>query len=669
LPDALSAGDSPGGSEADTSWIDPSALLDAILEGALAGEECEPEILEEAERLLREAAAMRARPVDVNGATLAALLRVPWIDVPTAIRILAFRRERGLVRSVDELADGAGVDAATLERIRPYLTAAPRRAGHVIGRAGPAEPLAPGPGETRALLSSVRLRSSATVGGAGPESCRWPGPAVGAFVRVRGAPGANVTVGAAFERDPGETALADHAAFHVTWRAAEDRDGLPGIRVVAGDLRVRWGQGLVAGGGGFGAASSYPLPSDRGSGYDGASESGVRRGVLVRIERGRARASLLAARTRLDATLDRGGLVTSIRSSGYHRTEGERAAVGALTERALGARIAFAIRSGIELAATGLRVAYDPAFAPRDPLRDRFGFCGSGIDLFGADFRMSLGAWRCAAEVASGSNGGGACIVAGAARLGAARVRIGWAHADPEYEAPLGGALPGVSGGSNGNSVWIQGAVDLGRRLDVRASARARTQPWRGYAAELPEPSFRGAIGLDLDIARAGRVSVDLTEVRSLEEDGEPVATTSRTDRSSAATFAIAGDPRVTLFAKTRTAASAGAEIGRVAVAGARVEVAIGEAFELSAGAAGVTKRGSVRPVVVPEPRLSGEFGLRSLNVSGTRWYIRVRGGLPAGIGAALRLGGGAGTSGVELGLGFDFAGGAVPPPLSPRDR
>lgn len=59
--------------------------------------------------------------VNLNSAGSAELIRVPGIGPVMAERILAYRRECGRFRSVDELIRVRGVGPKTLEKIRPYL--------------------------------------------------------------------------------------------------------------------------------------------------------------------------------------------------------------------------------------------------------------------------------------------------------------------------------------------------------------------------------------------------------------------------------------------------------------------------------------------------------------------------------------------------------------------
>lgn len=63
--------------------------------------------------------------VDVNAATAAELMLLPGIGPALAGRIIADRRENGPFGSVDDLDRVSGIGVRTVERLRPFVDAAP----------------------------------------------------------------------------------------------------------------------------------------------------------------------------------------------------------------------------------------------------------------------------------------------------------------------------------------------------------------------------------------------------------------------------------------------------------------------------------------------------------------------------------------------------------------
>lgn len=64
-------------------------------------------------------------PLDLNTATAAELEELPGIGPALAARIVAWREREGPFRSVDELAEIAGISARMVDEIRPLVTVAP----------------------------------------------------------------------------------------------------------------------------------------------------------------------------------------------------------------------------------------------------------------------------------------------------------------------------------------------------------------------------------------------------------------------------------------------------------------------------------------------------------------------------------------------------------------
>ncbi len=62
------------------------------------------------------------RPVNLNTATATELMQLPRVGAKTAERILAFRREHGPFRRLEEIMNVKGIGEKAFLRLRPYLT-------------------------------------------------------------------------------------------------------------------------------------------------------------------------------------------------------------------------------------------------------------------------------------------------------------------------------------------------------------------------------------------------------------------------------------------------------------------------------------------------------------------------------------------------------------------
>jgi len=65
---------------------------------------------------------LKAGGIDLNTATSAQLVQLPGVGPSYAERIIAYRKEHGHFKSVDELANVKGIGSKRLEQIRPFVT-------------------------------------------------------------------------------------------------------------------------------------------------------------------------------------------------------------------------------------------------------------------------------------------------------------------------------------------------------------------------------------------------------------------------------------------------------------------------------------------------------------------------------------------------------------------
>lgn len=676
------AAPAPGADDAlwDALWDDVDiaeglSILEELL-GAESGDDAD-----RIEILLRDAAALREHPLDVNAAGFSELLRVPLIDPARAAAILARREVEGPIRSLDELAGVPGMRPEVVQALRPYLVVsarsdAPSAPAPRGARTAGADPPTPSPLAVTAALPaggvdagaiewSLRARASwreSDLDDASARGARGLVDATRTYARLRVFGRRGLEAGIACERDAAELGVLDHNAFHLTWRhGCGERDARSGapfrVLAVAGDLVGEWGQGIVLSAARFPAARNLPRSRDRVRGYDGASESTARRGLFVEVSRGRGRAQLVAARTRLDAAVDDQGRVVTIRSSGYHRTDGERRGAGALGEEMLGARVVAGVLGGVELGASFLRFGFDPVLGPGDPERQRFRFEGSALEIGSADVRVATDAWRLGGEVARTTDGGRAALASARVRRGGATIWLGFGSLSRRYWSPLGGGVPGFSNGSNGLAGWIGAEYKIGRRSRSWIDLLVGGRPWRSYSDELPGRLRRWSGGIEVPLGRLGGVTLEARSRISRVGDGEPPESVDEAARSTRAIFRASGAPPIILFVQTASTSTGGAEGGSATAVGARGEFEISRTLSLTAGITSVARNGVGRPLFQHEPALPGEFGLRSLSRSGTRWYARLAAGLSASVGLSVRLGGGPGRGRSEVGIGIDAKG------------
>jgi hypothetical protein len=243
------------------------------------------------------------------------------------------------------------------------------------------------------------------------------------------------------------------------------------------------------------------------------------------------------------------------------------------------------------------------------------------------------------------------------------RARVGLGGLSKEYWTPWGAGLPGVSGGSNGTSAWVGAEYAPVRSTRLRIETRLTGRPWRSYHRELPDVRQRTTLGAETRVGGLGTLDV---ETRSgVESPPEPAGDEGDIDQSSDArpvstrfrvSLRTEGQAPFTLACVKCVSRGPGGR-GELYSLSARCDVGLGDTSLLSVGVASTTTDGSVPQVVQYEPALPGEFSLRSLNASGTRWYIRLKAGVSGSAGVSARVSGGPERGEYALGVSVDLKG------------
>ena len=294
-----------------------------------------------AETLFSDLEALRRNKIPVNLATEEQLLELPLLSAADAARIIDSRRQRGPIGSASGLEAVIGADAA--RRLAPYLS-------YELPR------------EEKKKESRGRLKGSVTGRAfwespqrAGIESGKYAGENRRIYSRVQAAT-PHYGVHLLQESDIGEPQFDDFLSFNVH----AEKIGILS-RAVVGDYRLSFGQGLV-----FGQGRYFSKGSDAIDGvllfapalrpYTSAGENYFLQGAAVTLSPEPFEVTAFTSSNKLDASID-GGAVTSILTSGYHRTTTEIDKKDTLTERVNGVNLRYRYRTGELNAGIGATLA------------------------------------------------------------------------------------------------------------------------------------------------------------------------------------------------------------------------------------------------------------------------------------------------------------------------
>ena len=559
----------------------------------------------------------RAVPVDPNDAPLPLISRIDRLDREGAVRIGEARREMRF-RSDREMADLLGLPEEDL-------------AGRFRFRGG--EP----------SMAGFRMRIER--GRGGERQTRSIETAHGRF-----------RFGVTAERDGGERTWNDFLAWSLSYEPAGKR-----TRIVAGDLAVRFGSGLVVGTSGpIGSPTGFGVrEKSRLSRYRSRMESRAHRGFGVSRVAGAGRLFLLLTSTLRDARTDESGRVSSYDDSGLHRTGSEIARKDRSAERIAAIRwerSAGPVGGGITIAAA----RFDPPLGGGDLSKKPTAFLGdrlaaSSIDLVCRRGRL-LAAGECAISSSGGAAGWGMASLSSGRKRAALRVR----HFESRFHTPRSGVYHRLGSKPAGETGWIF-HLRSPLALSVTGAARIHRYASHGRPYRSAGRVFGGgwAVGLEGD---AGPAALHIRT--GGEEKSEVIGGRRDTGRSlslAAAATIRAGRWRGRWDGKFSAARSAGS--GRVR-RGKAVSFLLtrrgpsGRSLSLSVTALFETDRA----LAFPAPRLPGALPFDWFGGGRGRGGVRVgwSGPLAGPVHAALLAG--PGSAAVEF--AFAAAGRIEPPPV-----
>ncbi|MCW8796483.1 MAG: helix-hairpin-helix domain-containing protein [Chlorobium sp.] len=330
------------------------------------------------EQLILELQELKQRKIPVNSATEEDLLLIPFLSNDDARRIIEYREKNGPLMSVEQLAGVIGSDLArrislflsfeSMKRIAPeksepisgnwygrYFSESPGRSGVLSGKYG---------GENYKLYNRLQV--------------------------VNG----GISVNAVMENDIGEPDIDDFTSLSVAYDGSGSFE-----RLIAGNYTVNFGQGLLFGQSRYLSKGVDPLgvklSGRRLKAYASSAENGFMQGAATTLDLDPFRLTAFYSSNLIDASVKE-GVVTTIRTSGYHRTESEIEHKDNVTEQVAGVNILYTLDSGPvngTVGGTWARYRYSI------PLED-IGGSGEWLDMGGVEADLLIGKVNVFAEAA-----------------------------------------------------------------------------------------------------------------------------------------------------------------------------------------------------------------------------------------------------------------------------
>ncbi len=379
---------------------------------------------------------LKRRPLSLNSASKDQLLLLPGIDNILATNLLNYIHDFGALSSIYELQAVPGFDVNVFRRIQPYVVV--RESGSKDINPGVLHPTGPGLktilSESNhellfrfvSLIEDQKGYTPADTNSDGSLTSRYLGNRHKYYFRYRMRYQQNFSVALVGEKDQGEQVKwdpsnqfygFDFAAGHIFIR---DYGHIK--RLVVGDYNLQSGQGLILSTGlGFGKGTetvSAVKRTDFGiRPYASVNENQFMRGAAATVAFGNVYFTPFYSRMTLDANItaedtfsNEVSNVSTLQTSGFHRTESELADKDAIQETIYGGRLQYKNRF-LSFGATHYFQNFGSTIAPSSNDYQFYNFTGDQNYLTGFDFDASVRNVNVFGEFARSKSGGTATTV------------------------------------------------------------------------------------------------------------------------------------------------------------------------------------------------------------------------------------------------------------------
>ena len=293
------------------------------------------------------------------------------------------------------------------------------------------------------------------------------------YGRIEVAEANDFSIGVTFEKDPGEAVfyLPSHHQYGFDHYSGYLNLKNRGIlkELIIGNFQIQAGEGLLVGNGFYAGKGSNPVGSIKKHfngfrPYQGSMENGSMRGGAATFSLGRFDVGGFYSFMRMDANIEQNGyfpnseerLVTSLKTTGFHRTPQELNNKKNLVENTAGTMVTYNSKSNyFKMGLCGVLSRWDAIIQGKTTYYNQYDFSGGKIWGSSIFYNYSKGKYCVFGEAASSTGGGYAIVQGGMFNFSASfetslLIRI----YNPHYHAAYGRAFGEYSDNANETGIY-----------------------------------------------------------------------------------------------------------------------------------------------------------------------------------------------------------------------
>ncbi|PAC33153.1 helix-hairpin-helix domain-containing protein [Flectobacillus sp. BAB-3569] len=452
---------------------------------------------------------IQSNPIDINRVDYESLSELGILSTIQLKAFFDYRKSFGPFVSIYELQSIPELSLEVLKKLAPLITCSQEI--NSIGR------------DLRLAKSWLLLRISQTLEekkGFSPPTktsiVRYADSPVKSLLRYKYANPKNLSIGFTIEKDEGENNWTDFTSFHVQ---IQNKGILRNL--IVGDYQLQMGQGLATGGGfSLGKSAETILftrkPTLGGRPYTSTLESGFFRGVLTNFQWRKWQGLGFISRVSRDANqLEPDSLgvvnVSSLQTSGFHRTTSEIADKNALLETNLGG--GFSYQS--EFSRVGMMLHYtyfDKSLLKANKTYNQYEFAGFQNILLSFYYNYTLSFAQVFGEITRSSSGGYGAILGAIGSLNRRwDMSLLFRKFTPDFHSFYGNAFSENTRNINETGIYWGIKFMPSRRWQWTAYVDYFYFPWYKYLVDKPRTQgFETLLKLSYQPSKLSRISGQL---------------------------------------------------------------------------------------------------------------------------------------------------------------
>lgn len=428
-------------------------------------------------------------PLNLNTATFDSLKMLFFLSDSQIDNLLVFRRKHGVFLHVNELLLVPGIGRRDVENIRSFVTV---KGGTVAARlkglkAGTVQELLVRGKTSLPRQEGYKLYSPREFKTREQylkkERSRFKGIPLGTLVKYKAQVYSRLQLGITLENDPGKAYFTRYqkTGFDFLSAYVTVTTDSPLKRVIAGDYRLQWGQGLVAWSGFASGKSAETLGNEKAargfSPYSSTDENSYLRGIALSLQPCPAlTADFFFSRKKTDGNLgvadslaEEDMLTATLYESGYHRNQNECEKKHTLKELTTGAELKWNT-TYFKVGLHGLYYHFTPRIEPGGEIYQRYKEDGHHRFLTGIDYKTGFRNVYFFGETAFSEKGGVATLnglrFSGSSRVSACVI---YRRYDRHYVSHYSGGFGEYSNTSNEEGVYVGMDLNVVKGLKINA--------------------------------------------------------------------------------------------------------------------------------------------------------------------------------------------------------